>query len=139
MFWIQLVFGVTRNMGFPKNSPKTRIWEYSMSWGKPLFNVFIGSSQFAHDNKTQILLIDFTYFTRFSASMRKKNRPQRANPSRSIQKKLFCDFRTNYFALKHSDYSHSIVPIGLGVRSSSTRLTPSTSWVMRSVMWCSRG
>ena len=26
----------------------------------------------AHDDKTQILLIDFTYFTRFSASLRKK-------------------------------------------------------------------
>ena len=35
-----------------------------------------------------------------------------------------------------SIYSHSIVPIGLGVRSITTRLIPSTSWVMRSVMWC---
>lgn len=31
-------------------------------------------------------------------------------------------------------YSHSIVPIGLGVRSITTRLIPSTSWVMRSVI-----
>jgi len=28
-------------------------------------------------------------------------------------------------------YSHSMVPMGLGVRSSRTRLMPSTSWVMR--------
>ena len=35
------------------------------------------------------------------------------------------------------DYSHSIVPMGLGVRSRQTRLMPSTSWVMRSVILCS--
>ena len=35
-------------------------------------------------------------------------------------------------------YSHSIVPMGLGVRSRHTRLMPSTSWVMRSVILCSR-
>ena len=29
------------------------------------------------------------------------------------------------------DYSHSMVPMGLGVRSIRTRLMPSTSWVMR--------
>ena len=28
-------------------------------------------------------------------------------------------------------YSHSIVPMGLGVRSMRTRLMPSTSWVIR--------
>ena len=28
-------------------------------------------------------------------------------------------------------YSHSIVPMGLGVKSIRTRLMPSTSWVMR--------
>ncbi len=32
---------------------------------------------------------------------------------------------------KFCDYSHSMVPMGLGVRSSRTRLIPSTSWVMR--------
>lgn len=31
-------------------------------------------------------------------------------------------------------YSHSIVPQGFGVRSKRTLLTPSTSFVMRSVM-----
>lgn len=31
-------------------------------------------------------------------------------------------------------YSHSIVPIGLGVRSMRTRLMPSTSWVILSVI-----
>ena len=30
-----------------------------------------------------------------------------------------------------SYYSHSMVPMGLGVRSIRTRLMPSTSWVMR--------
>ena len=39
---------------------------------------------------------------------------------------------------KHFCYSHSIVPTGLGVRSSRTRLMPSTSAVIRAVMWCSR-
>jgi len=29
------------------------------------------------------------------------------------------------------NYSHSMVPMGLGVRSMRTRLMPSTSWVMR--------
>jgi len=29
------------------------------------------------------------------------------------------------------DYSHSMVPMGLGVRSIRTRLMPSTSWVIR--------
>ena len=43
-----------------------------MSWGELLFNVFIGSSQFIHDNKKLVLLIDLLDFTRFSASMRKK-------------------------------------------------------------------
>ena len=28
-------------------------------------------------------------------------------------------------------YSHSMVPMGLGVRSNRTRLMPSTSWVIR--------
>ena len=37
----------------------------------------------------------------------------------------------------NSAYSHSIVPMGLGVRSRQTRLMPSTSWVMRSVILCS--
>lgn len=32
-------------------------------------------------------------------------------------------------------YSHSIVPIGLGVRSRRTRLMPSTSAVILFVMW----
>ena len=43
-----------------------------MSWDELLFNVFIDSSQFNHDNKTKILLTDLLDFTRFSASMRKK-------------------------------------------------------------------
>ena len=54
-----------------------------MSWGELLFNVFIGSSQFNHDNKKSVLLIDLLDFTRFSASVRKK-KPQRTNPSRLI-------------------------------------------------------
>jgi len=29
------------------------------------------------------------------------------------------------------DYSHSMVPMGLGVRSIRTRLIPGTSWVIR--------
>ena len=32
-------------------------------------------------------------------------------------------------------YSHSMVPVGFGVRSNSTRFTPATSWVMRSVIF----
>ena len=32
------------------------------------------------------------------------------------------------------NYSHSIVPLGLGVRSYKTRLTPGTSWVIRQVI-----
>ena len=40
---------------------------------------------------------------------------------------------------KHFNYSHSIVPTGLGVRSMSTRLMPSTSLVILFVMWCSKG
>ena len=36
----------------------------------------------------------------------------------------------------NSDYSHSMVPMGLGVRSYRTRLMPSTSWVMRSTILC---
>ena len=43
-----------------------------MSWGELLFNVFIGSSQFIHDNKKLVLLTDLLDFTKFSASMRKK-------------------------------------------------------------------
>ena len=35
-------------------------------------------------------------------------------------------------------YSHSIVPVGFGVTSTSTRFTPGTSWVMRSVIFLSR-
>ncbi len=35
-------------------------------------------------------------------------------------------------------HSHSIVPVGFGVRSNSTRLTPGTSAVMRAVMCWSR-
>lgn len=34
------------------------------------------------------------------------------------------------FMIKN-DYSHSMVPMGLGVRSIRTRLIPGTSWVMR--------
>ena len=34
------------------------------------------------------------------------------------------------FMIKN-DYSHSMVPMGLGVRSIRTRLMPGTSWVMR--------
>ena len=33
--------------------------------------------------------------------------------------------------LNFSNYSHSMVPMGLGVRSIRTRLMPSTSWVIR--------
>ena len=33
-------------------------------------------------------------------------------------------------------YSHSMVPVGFGVRSYSTRFTPGTSVTMRLVMWC---
>ena len=36
--------------------------------------------------------------------------------------------------LKYGSYSHSIVPTGLGVRSMSTRLIPSTSLVIRAVI-----
>ena len=36
-------------------------------------------------------------------------------------------------------HSHSMVPMGLGVMSKTTRLMPSTSWVIRSVMWCRMG
>ena len=35
------------------------------------------------------------------------------------------------------DHSHSMVPMGFGVRSSRTRLMPSTSCVIRSVILCS--
>ena len=35
-----------------------------------------------------------------------------------------------------ADYSHAMVPMGLGVRSYRTRLMPSTSWVMRSTILC---
>ena len=34
-------------------------------------------------------------------------------------------------------YSHSIVPVGLGVKSYRTRLMPGTSAVMRAVILCS--
>ena len=37
----------------------------------------------------------------------------------------------NQFCGNIKTYSHSMVPMGLGVRSSRTRLMPSTSWVMR--------
>ena len=36
-------------------------------------------------------------------------------------------------------YSHSMVPMGLGVRSRQTRLMPSTSLVMRLVILCRMG
>ena len=41
--------------------------------------------------------------------------------------------RCRDFGLWSADdtYSHSMVPMGFGVRSSRTRLIPSTSWVMR--------
>ena len=45
---------------------------YSMSWGKPFFAQFLAEQGNDHDNKTKILLINLPYFTRFSASMRKK-------------------------------------------------------------------
>ena len=40
--------------------------------------------------------------------------------------------RNNFSALYlENGHSHSMVPMGLGVRSIRTRLMPSTSWVMR--------
>ena len=41
-------------------------------------------------------------------------------------------FKSNFY------HSHSIVPVGFGVRSHRTRFTPLTSWVMRSTMWAMR-
>lgn len=45
---------------------------------------------------------------------------------------------SSYFrlGLDNDLYSHSIVPVGLGVISYSTRLMPSTSAVMRAVILC---
>ncbi len=53
-------------------------------------------------------------------------------PCRPLHSKNFCFIvrRT-----RKNSYSHSIVPMGLGVRSKSTRLMPSTSCVILSVMW----
>ena len=62
-----------------------------MSWDKLLFAMFIGSSQFDHDDKIKILLIDFACFTRFPASMRKK-----IDLKGKILQGLF---RKNYFAI----------------------------------------
>ena len=42
------------------------------------------------------------------------------------------------FCCVNLDYSHSMVPVGLGVRSNSTRFTPATSLVIRAVICCSR-
>ena len=41
------------------------------------------------------------------------------------------------FSQKHDLYSHSMVPVGFGVRSYRTRLMPSTSAVMRLTILCS--
>ena len=42
--------------------------------------------------------------------------------------------RRNNGSLAGRSYSHSMVPVGFGVRSYSTRLTPGTSVTMRLVM-----
>ena len=44
------------------------------------------------------------------------------------------DYAKNEYGLFHLAYSHSIVPVGLGVRSYRTLLMPSTSEVMRAVI-----
>ena len=51
---------------------------------------------------------------------------------------LFTGLEDAESSQKHWYYSHSMVPMGLGVRSYRTRLMPSTSWVIRLVIWCSR-
>lgn len=55
---------------------------------------------------------------------------------RKERKALSYELRTTAKGFKSSllIYSHSIVPTGFGVRSNRTLLTPSTSWVIRSVM-----
>ena len=60
---------------------------------------------------------------------------------------VFCDFYrkiqcfSNYFRdhIATQGHSHSIVPVGLGVRSNRTRLMPSTSEVIRATILCSTG
>ena len=46
-------------------------------------------------------------------------------------------FKFQWVSGNCSDYSHSIVPVGLGVKSNSTRFMPLTSCVIRSVICCS--
>ena len=49
-----------------------------------------------------------------------------------VQSEVLLNF---YIARSLHDYSHSIVPIGFGVKSSKTLLMPGTSCVIRCVMW----
>ena len=43
--------------------------------------------------------------------------------------RCFTNYLENHTATR--GHSHSMVPMGLGVRSMTTRLIPGTSWVMR--------
>ena len=66
--------------------------------------------------------------SRSYAGWRPINRQKNTRKNASTLPRLFCLFAR---LVASRDYSHSIVPIGLGVKSISTLLIPGTSWVIR--------
>ena len=78
----------------------------------------------------------------FAEAKNDKKRPCIVRRIRMIQGRYYLHlgiFRTAVPARFLFRYSHSMVPVGLGVRSKSTRLMPSTSEVMRLTILCSTG
>ena len=70
--------------------------------------------------------------SRSYAGWRPINRQKNTRKNASTLPRLFCLFAR---LVASRVYSHSIVPIGLGVKSIRTLLIPGTSWVIRYVIW----